>query len=235
METQYTLLLNRAMQLASGPLVWISLVVCIAGCIVRTHRLLSATRSLNREIRFSRLLPIPLKKVGGISLEDIKDAVTHLKLTILGVSPVTICVSLVFHLCLFVVPIFLSAHSILLDESIGISLWSLSDRTADIMTQVFLGCALFFLLRRIFIPRYRIITSFYDYVIWTITTAPFLTGLLAYYQIGDYRTMITLHMLTGELMLVAIPFTKIYHMVFFFVGRFVFAGPHTFGKGYKTW
>ena len=42
-------------------------------------------------------------------------------------------------------------------------------------------------------------------------------------------------MLTGELMLIAIPFTKIYHMVFFFIGRFVLIHQHTLGKGSRTW
>jgi nitrate reductase gamma subunit len=44
--------------------------------------------------------------------------------------------------------------------------------------------------------------------------APFITGFLVYYQWFGYQTLLILHILSGEIMLVAIPFTRLSHMLF---------------------
>jgi hypothetical protein len=49
--------------------------------------------------------------------------------------------------------------------------------------------------------------------------APFLTGFLAYHQVGDYDFWIVAHVLSGEVMLVSIPFTKLSHFLLFFLSR----------------
>lgn len=221
--------------LARGPFVWISLVLCIVGTILQTIHLISLTKVEKRNIRIQRIEPIKQKSSQNFSAKDLSRFLSDLKLTIIGTSPVTIVVSSIFHLCLIITPIFLLAHNILIEEAFGFSLFSFSERFTDRLTFIFLICAAYFLIRRIFLPRLRAISSVCDYVILLVTTAPFLTGYLVYYQVFDYKIMIILHMLTGELMLIAIPFTKIYHMVFFFIGRFVLIHQHTLGKGSRTW
>ena len=59
--------------------------------------------------------------------------------------------------------------------------------------------------------------------------------LSAYHQWGDYQTMIVLHMLTGQLMLIAIPFTKLGHMVFFFFVRILIGSEFSFWRGNRMW
>ena len=49
--------------------------------------------------------------------------------------------------------------------------------------------------------------------------APFLTGFCAYHQLGNYDAWLIAHILSGELMLVAIPLTKLSHFVLFFCSR----------------
>ena len=68
-----------------------------------------------------------------------------------------------------------------------------------------------------------------------ITAAPFLTGFMAYHQWGDYKTIVTIHVLAGQLMLVAIPFTKVGHMVFFFFVRTLFGSEFSMWRGRRTW
>ena len=68
-----------------------------------------------------------------------------------------------------------------------------------------------------------------------IAALPFLTGFLAYHQWFTYKTVITLHALTGELMLIAIPFTKLSHMVFFFFVRGFVASEHSVARGDRVW
>jgi len=236
MEPSGILSTNVIYNLARGPFVWISLVLCITGTMVRTIHLILMTNALKGNIRIQRYAPpTKQKSIRDFSSNQLSRFLSSLKLTIFGTSPLTIIISCIFHLCLFIIPIFLLAHNILMEEAIGFSLLSFSERFSNWLTFIFLICSFYFLIRRIFLPRVRAISSLYDYIVLFITTAPFLTGCLAYYQVFDYETFIILHMLTGELMLIAIPFTKIYHMVFFFIGRFVLIHQHTFGKGTRTW
>lgn len=220
-----------------GPLVWVSFIVFFIGLIYQVFNFLAMTEKHEKVI----YNPRPRKKIkpAAFSLEAFLNLVAKIKLSIVGVNPVMLIVTTVFHICLIVVPIFLLAHNILLDNSIGISFFSFSEKFTDYMTIVFMACGLFFLLRRIFVARVRAITTFYDYVILFLATAPFITGYLAYHQLlpdlVSYRLMISLHILSGELMLMAVPFTKFVHMVFFFIFRFMVVSEYSLGKGERTW
>jgi nitrate reductase gamma subunit len=57
-------------------------------------------------------------------------------------------------------------------------------------------------------------------LILAIAAAPFITGFFAFHQIGlPYRPMLMLHMLLGEIMLIAVPFTRLSHMLYFWLTR----------------
>lgn len=221
--------------LAKGPLVWISFIIFFSGSIFQVLRILSLTKNdapIGNHANTSKSKKSDKKEKKG---EAILSRFQRLKLTIFGISPTTIIVTTIFHVCLFVVPMFLLAHNIMLSDAIGFSIFTFSEQTADILTIIFLATALFFLLRRLFLNRVRSITTFYDYFIWIVATAPFLTGFLAYHQMFDYRTAIVLHMLFGELMLITIPFTKFTHMFFFFIFRFFVKSEYSLGKGNRLW
>jgi nitrate reductase gamma subunit len=96
-------------------------------------------------------------------------------------------------------------------------------------------CVAFFIIRRLFLARVRAISTIYDYIVLLIAVAPFLTGYLAYHQWFDYHTVIILHILSGELMLITIPFTKLGHMLFFFLYRFLIGSEYSFTRGSRTW
>jgi nitrate reductase gamma subunit len=183
------------------------------------------------------LPPLPLeekreKKTLG---QSIVDGLTSLKGTLWKTDPLMTVVTSAFHVCLILVPIFLLGHNTLLDQSWGVSLYSLPECFADGLTIVVFICAAFFLIRRLFLARVRAISTFYDYLVLFIAVAPFLTGYLAYHQWFDYHTVMILHILSGELMLVTIPFTKLGHMLFFFLYRFLIGNEYSFTRGSRTW
>ena len=130
-------------------------------------------------------------------------------------NPVFTIVTFLFHICLIVVPIFLFAHVILWKESWDISWWFLSDSTADMMTLVVIGGCVFFLVRRLVQADVKFLTAPSDFVLLAIVAAPFITGFWTYHQWVGYRVMGILHILSGEIMLAAIPFTRLSHMLFF--------------------
>ena len=119
-----------------------------------------------------------------------------------------------FHICLILTPIFLLSHMILWDASWNLSWWSLPDALADVMTVVVIASCGFFLVRRMVSPEVQFVTDASDYIILAIVAAPFLTGFLAYHQWFAYRFFVICHILSGEIMLAAIPFTRLSHMLF---------------------
>jgi nitrate reductase gamma subunit len=216
--------------LVRGPLVWISFLVFILGSVYQVLRFYRLTRQVPpapRELPPVQDAPVMVQTFDGAC----RLWLGQVKRTIAGTSPVTIAVSTVFHVCLLVTPLFVLGHNALLDLSWGVSLFSFSEATTDTMTLVLLACAGYFLVRRMMVPRVRAITTPYDYVVLCLAVMPFLTGYMAYHHLGDYRTVMILHMLFGELMLMAIPFTKLVHMIFFFLNRFIITNEHTLGRG----
>ncbi len=124
-----------------------------------------------------------------------------------------------FHIGAIAVPLFLLAHNLILQEKLGFSLATLDQSAADVLTWIVLICALFLVLRRIALPEVRILTTWYDYLILALAVAPFLTGLLARYELGGSSFWLPAHILSGEILLMAIPFTKLSHAFLFFASR----------------
>jgi len=155
--------------------------------------------------------------------------------TIAGTHPVMTLLTVVFHTLLFATPLLLLAHNRMLADSLGFGLPSLPDRVSDGMTVVFLLCGGAFLFRRLFLRRVRALTTAYDLLVLALTVLPFLTGFLAYHQVGHYPTMVTVHVLAGEAMLVLVPFTRLGHALFFFLYRFLLDGEYSFGQGKRAW
>lgn len=110
-------------------------------------------------------------------------------------------------------PIFLSAHVVLVEEAFKISWPVLNDGVADLLTGVIIAALLFFAGRRLLVPEIKFLTSAMDFVLICIVLLPFLTGFLAYHQVVAYRWMTIVHILSGEFMLIIIPFSRLAHMI----------------------
>lgn len=136
-------------------------------------------------------------------------------------NPLMTCAGFAFHLALLAVALCFSAHVVLVDLAWNLSWPALPDEAADWLTYLFLASAAFLAWRRLVLPHVRALTTASDWLVLAITVSPMLTGLMAYRQWGDYDLMITLHVLSGNLMLLAVPCTKLSHAVLFFVSRAV--------------
>ena len=213
-----------------GQLISIALIIFILGLIYQLIQFFMLTRK--KEWVYPPLEVKAEKKTAGkwVSL-----CLASLNGTMWKTDPQMTVMTSIFHVLLIAVPIFLLGHNMLLGQSWGLSLWSLPESMTDILTLVVLICVAFFLARRLFLARVRAITSLYDYVILLIALAPFLTGYFAYHQWFNYDTVITLHILAGEVMLITVPFTKLGHMLFFFLYRFFIGSEYSFAKGARAW
>ncbi len=194
-----------------GPLVWVTFFVFIGGSIYKLYML------INQAKKERVIFPF-------INLKATFKSLLHWLIPFASrnwrLRPVITTFTFLFHICLVFTPIFLLSHNILWYESWGITWWTLPESIADIMTIVVISACIFFFLRRIFAPEVRFVTFTSDYIILAISFMPFLTGFLAYHQwLLPHKAMVNLHILFGEIMLMAIPFTRLGHMFYFFLTR----------------
>ena len=189
----------------SGPLAWLAFILFFGGCLYRLVRLFMLVKEKEPFI-FTYMS-------WKYSLRSIFHWIIPFGTVNWRRHPVLTVVTFVFHLGLVIAPIFLLSHVILLDEALNLSWWTLPDAWADVLTVVVIIGCVFFLVRRLTQPEVRFVTSASDFVILTIVAAPFITGFIAYHQWIDYPVMMVLHVVAGEVLLVAIPFTRLSHML----------------------
>jgi len=213
-----------------GQLISIALIIFILGLIFQLIQFFKLTKK--KEWVYP---PLEIKSEKKSPGQWVDACLASLNGTLWKTDPLITIVTSVFHVLLIGVPIFLLGHNILLDQSWGLSLWSLPESMTDVFTLVVLICVAFFLARRLFLARVRAITTLYDYVMLLIALAPFLTGYFAYHQWFHYDTVMTIHILAGEVMLITIPFTKLGHMLFFFLYRFFIGNEYSFARGARAW
>jgi nitrate reductase gamma subunit len=103
------------------------------------------------------------------------------------------------------------------------------------MTVVVIAGAAFFLYRRLSDPVVKNVTDSSDYILLAITVLPFITGFVAYHQLFAYKTMLIIHILAGEIMLIAIPFTRLSHMLFFAFTRTYYGSESGLVRHSKDW
>ena len=191
----------------TGPLAWMAFTVFIAGSI----------------IRFAMLYSLARKKDGAVfqymnfkfALRSIAHWIIPFGSRNMRLHPAMTIVTFTFHICLVLVPIFLVGHIVLWHENFNISWISLPNTAADIMTLLVIGSCIFFCARRIMLDEVKYLTTWMDFAILIIVAAPFFTGFWVYHQWAGSATMTIIHIVSGELMLVIIPFTKLFHMFLF--------------------
>lgn len=215
-----------------GPLASISFVVFVLGVVYQVVKFFQLTEPVQPGALFS--VPSKKKREQQGPPPEIRQR-AKMQGNVWGMNPGMTVITSVFHVCLFIAPLFLLAHNLLIEESWGIRPPSFPEAFTDVVTVIIMGFGLFFLYRRIFLPRVRAITSLYDYFIFFVVFAPFVTGFVAYHQLFAYKPMLIAHILTGELMLVCIPFTKLVHMIYFFLNRFFIGSEYSFGRGSRAW
>jgi nitrate reductase gamma subunit len=189
----------------SGPLAWLAFILFFGGCLYRLVRLFMLVKEKEPFI-FTYMS-------WKYSLRSIFRWIIPFGTVNWRRHPVLTVVTFVFHISLLVAPIFLLGHVILVDEALNLSWWTIPDAWADVLTVVVIIGCVFFLVRRLTQPEVKFVTSASDFVILAVVAAPFVTGFIAYHQWIDYPVMMVLHVVAGEVLLVAMPFTRLSHML----------------------
>lgn len=132
----------------------------------------------------------------------------------------TVVAGYTFHLGFLITLLFLSQHIDMLRAILGFGWPALPRSVIDIAAILSIAAMVALLAHRIVDPVKRLLSDFQDYLTWTLTFLPLLTGFMLLRGIGfDYITLLTLHIFSVELLLIAIPFTKLAHMFSAFLAR----------------
>jgi nitrate reductase gamma subunit len=130
--------------------------------------------------------------------------------------PVYSIFSILFHVGLLLVPIFLFAHGQLWKSGIGLSWPSLPYSWAYWLTISTIVFGVFLLIGRIFNKTSSFLSRKQDFLWPLLLLVPFVTGFVcAHLSVapGNYKLSLLIHVLAGDLIFILMPFTKIAHCV----------------------
>jgi nitrate reductase gamma subunit len=197
------------LELARGPLFAFVFLVMVLG--LARHVMMQVHGLLTRKGR--RLRQAPWRSIASSTLSWAVP-VRHLDRSTVAMTTA----SFFFHVGAVVVPIFLAAHVALWQGFLGVSLPALGEGAADLLTLMTIVCVVVLVAYRLTTPRARALSRVSDYAVLVLVLAPFLSGFLAAHPLLNplpWSWMMLLHILSAEVLLLAIPFTKLAHMVLF--------------------
>lgn len=206
--------------LVRGPLFVIAVAVFVLGLTIRVVEILALGRAPNyAEPRGSAAL-------GGFKTvyrRFAPDPGTFER------APFDVVVGILWHVG-FIVALFLFIpHVELIRKTFGIAWPALPNPLVDAITVITLLALVAALIQRLRNPVKRFLSTPEDYLIWTLTFLPMLTGYLAYHRlVNPYPLILGLHILSVEIFLIVAPFTKLTHMVTAFIARWYNGA--TFGR-----
>ncbi len=128
----------------------------------------------------------------------------------------------IFHIGLAVIVFGGGFHILFIRDLFGVSWPNLPNAFIYFTGVVTVIVLIALLIRRMSHPVLRLLSNFDDYFSWVVTILPVLTGLMAVAHLGArYESLIAMHILSFELLLVWFPFGKLMHAFLFVPSRAV--------------
>lgn len=196
---------------ARGPGLQIATIIFVAGVVIRIFEILLLGRKANlAEAKGSEMS----SGLRTIFTRMVPDRNTFKR------SSVTIVSGYIFHIGLFVVCFFSVPHILFIKDITGLSWTSLPTPVIDAFAVVTIIAMLVTLVNRMTNKVMRYLTNFEDLLTWFVTFLPLVTGYIAFHRIGmTAPTLLAVHILSVELLLIIFPFTKLMHAFTLFIAR----------------
>jgi len=126
-----------------------------------------------------------------------------------------------WHIGFFIVVLFFVPHILFAESLLGFGWPGLPNPVILVAGAITLATLVALLVRRMRDPVSKIISTADDYISWLVTSLPLMTGFLAAAHLGlRYETMLAVHLLSVELLLIWFPFGKLMHLFFIFPSRY---------------
>ena len=123
--------------------------------------------------------------------------------------------SVVFHICILIVPVFMGGHIALWSRGLGVSWPAISNEVADVLTIVAIVTVVALLVQRVSARASRSLSRFQDYSLPLLIAVPFVTGFLAMHPASNpfsYDAVLLVHVMSANLIFVLMPITKLSHV-----------------------
>jgi nitrate reductase gamma subunit len=124
--------------------------------------------------------------------------------------------SILFHIAILIVPVFLAGHIALWTRGLGLSWPAIPSEVADVLAIVAVVTAVALLVQRVSARATRSLSRFQDYALPPLIAVPFVTGFLAMHPATNpfaYEAVLFVHVMSANLIFVLIPTTKLSHAV----------------------
>ena len=196
---------------ARGPGLQIATIIFVAGVVIRIFEIFMLGRKANLAEAKGSEMSSGLKTM---ITRTVPDRTTFKR------SSVTIVSGYIFHIGLFIVCFLSAPHILFLKDVIGFGWPSLPTTVIDAFAVVTIIALLATLVNRMTNKVMRYLTNFEDLLTWFITFLPLVTGYIAFHRIGmTAPTLLAVHILSVELLLIIFPFTKLMHAFTLFIAR----------------
>jgi nitrate reductase gamma subunit len=196
---------------ARGPGLQIATIIFVAGVVIRIFEILLLGRKANlAEAKGSEMS----SGLRTMVTRTVPDRGTFKR------SSVTIVSGYIFHIGLFVVCFLSAPHILFLKDIIGFGWPSAPTAVIDAFAVITIIALLATLVNRMTNKVMRFLTNFEDLLTWFLTFLPLVTGYIAFHRIGmTAPTLLAVHILSVELLLIVFPFTKLMHAFTLFIAR----------------
>jgi nitrate reductase gamma subunit len=122
--------------------------------------------------------------------------------------------SVVFHIAILIVPVFLAGHIALWARGLGISWPAIPHEVADVLTIVAIATAVVLFVLRVSSGAARSLSRLQDYILPPLIAVPFVTGLLAMHPASNpfsYEAVLFVHIMSANVILILMPISKLSH------------------------
>ncbi len=186
-----------------GPAFQIASVIFVAGVVIRLAEIVLLGRKENLAEANGSAMNSGLRAIISRSIPD-KGTFKR--------SSFTVVSGYIFHIGLFITIFFFAPHILMFKDVIGFGWPSLPTAIVDAVAVVSIITLLAVLVNRMRDKVLRFLSTSEDYLVWFLTILPLITGYIAFHRIGmTAPSLLAIHILSVELLMVLFPFTKFMH------------------------
>ncbi len=159
-----------------------------------------------------------MRRAGDRSLPYSKILVTTLKWLVpvakIRTEVVYSVTSILFHIAILIVPLFLGGHIALWARGLGLSWPAIPNGVADVLAIIAIVTAVALVVQRVSARATRSLSRFQDYALPLLIAVPFVTGFLIMHPAMNpfsYEAVLFVHVMSANLIFVLMPITKLSH------------------------
>jgi nitrate reductase gamma subunit len=217
---------KETLEFARGPFFQVALIVFVGGMSYRLMRVLLLGWSRDR-------VPSKGSKLKGVLISYLKGIlvwpfIPWVKNTF-SKKPMMYLAGGLFHLGLFVIIFFGTPHMLVWKSLLGFGWSTVPLQIVDWLAAVTIVAMAVLFINRLVDPVLKLITGPAEWLNWWVVFLPMITGyIMAHHLLRNYEMLFSLHMLSINVMLIWIPFSRISHFMFYFFSKTIHGAQ--FGK-----